>query len=300
MLFRLNTFPFFRRLLWRLRPPVLALGGGGARGFAHLGVLEVLDELRLPVRGIAGTSMGSVSGAMYLAYGSARAAIDRWREALDLGLIPPVRRMRKPPDAGTREHPLLQVARKLRNHVVVAFAIHRTTMLDDKDLVKAFEYLLPDTTIEGLPRPFTAVATDLESAEEVRMTTGNLRLVLKASSAIPGMLPTVELDGRYLVDGAVVAEIPVAAARGMGWPILAVDVSMELPPLSEDDLALDTMVRTQMMTKKLLRERSLERVVDVIQPQVGDATWADWHRFDELVEAGRLAAREFLRVDGGR
>lgn len=282
------------RLAWRIRPPVLALGGGGARGFAHLGVMQVLDEQKLTVRAIAGTSMGAVIGAMYLAHGSADAAIGRWRDALELGLVPPVRPVRRFADAEAHEHPLIQVARRIRSQIVVAFASHRTTVLDGEDLVRAFEFLIPDTTIEDLRRPFVAVATDLENGEEVRLARGGLRHVLKASSAIPGLLPATEVDGRSLVDGGVVAEVPVGAARSLGWPVVVSDVSMDLPPMRDDDLVLDTMARTQMMTLRLLRERELASVRAVIQPDVGLTTWAEWDKFDGLIAAGRMAALKFF------
>jgi NTE family protein len=283
-----------RRVLWRLRSPVLALGGGGARGFAHLGVLQVLDELGLEVRGIAGTSMGAVIGAMYLAYGSAEEAIARWQAAISKGLVPPVRPLRKLAGADEHEHPLTQLARRIRNQVVVAFAINRSTALDDKDLARAFEFLIPDIAIEELRRPMVAVSTDLESGAAVRLREGSLRQVLKASSAIPGLLPAVAIGGRRLVDGGVVGEVPVAAARTLGWPVVAVDVSLEIPPLRRDDMVLDIMMRTQMMTARLLRERALAAAHIVIRPRVGYATWAEWNRFDELVAGGRRAAEQFF------
>lgn len=283
-----------RRVLWRLRRPVLALGGGGARGFAHLGVLEVLDEQRLPIRAIAGTSMGAVIGAMYLIYGSADAAIAKWREAVDRGLVPTVRPLHRQPRARTREHPLLQAARRIRNQVVIAVAVNRSTILDGAELTHALDFLIPETTADQLPRPFIAVATDLEGGTEARFSRGDLRAILRASSAIPGVVPAVELDGRRLVDGGVLAEVPVAAARTLGRPVVAVSVAMEIPPAGEDDMVLDTMMRTHMMTGRLLREQQLRGAAGVIQPRIGYATWADWNRFEELVEIGRVAAREFL------
>ena len=284
---------------WAARPPVLALGGGGARGFAHLGVLEVLDEARVPVRGIVGTSMGAVVGAMYLALGSAEAATARWREGIASDRVPPIRPMRPLPEAGTKEHPLVQAARRIRSQIVVAFAVNRTTVLDSSDMVRAFEFLVPDVSVSELARPFVAVATDLATGGEVRLRSGNLRDVLQASSAIPGLLPAVPVDGRQLVDGGVVAEVPVAAALAIGRPVLAVDVSMELPPLTDDDLVLDTMARAQMITAGLLRRDHLARAAAVIRPEVGVTTWADWNRFEDLVQAGRVAARRFLGLPQG-
>ena len=282
------------RATWRLKPPVLALGGGGARGFAHLGVLQVLDEARLPVGAIVGTSMGAVVGGMYLAHGSAERAIELWREAIEQDMIPSVRPIGRVPRADTREHPLIQVARRIRNRVVISFAMNRSTVLDDTELEQVLEYLIPDVQFSDLSQKLVVVATDLETGEEVRLRQGSLRAALDATSAIPGMVPAVEVDGRWLVDGGAVAEIPAVAARDEGWPVVAVDSSMDVPPIAEDDLVLDTMWRTQMMTARLLRQRQLESATQVIRPQVGDARWAEWHRFDEFVEAGRVATREFL------
>jgi len=282
------------RATWRLKPPVLALGGGGARGFAHLGVLQVLDEARLPIGAIVGTSMGAVVGGMYLAHGSAERATELWREAIEQGMIPSVRPIGRVPHADTREHPLIQVARRIRNRVVISFAMNRSTVLDDTELEQALEYLIPDVQFADLSQTLVVVATDLETGEEVRIRKGPLRAALDATSAIPGMVPAVEVDGRWLVDGGVVAEIPAVAARDEGWPVVAVDTSMDVPPIAEDDLVLDTMWRTQMMTARLLRQRQLKAATHVIRPQVGEARWAEWHRFDEFVEAGRVATRKFL------
>ena len=290
---------WLRRVLWRLGRPVLALGGGGARGFAHLGVLEVLDEQRLPVRAVAGTSMGAVIGAMYLSCGSATVAIAKWREAIDRRLVPTVRPLRPPPRERSRENPLLQAARRIRNQVVIAVAVNRSTILDGVELMHALDFLIPETTADQLPRPFIAVATDLEAGTEARLSRGDLRTILRASSAIPGVVPAVEVDGRRLADGGVLAEVPVAAARTIGWPVVAVSVAMEIPPMGEDDLVLDTMQRAHMMTGRLLREQQLRLAAGVIEPRVGYATWADWNRFEDLVETGRAAAREFLGLSTG-
>jgi NTE family protein len=273
---------------------VLALGGGGARGFAHLGVLQALDEIGLSVRAIAGTSMGAVVGAMYLAYGSAARAIDLWRDALDQELIPTVRPIGRVPDADAKEHPLIQIARRIRNRVVISFTMNRSTVLDDSALVQALEYLCPDLQFSDLPKPLVVVATNLETGAEVRIRTGPLRPAIVATSAIPGMVPAVEIEGQPLVDGGVLAEVPTVAARELGWPVVAVDVSPDVPPLGEDDLVLDTMMRTQMMTARLLRRRQLRSATHVIRPGVGDARWAEWNRFDEFIEAGRKATLDFL------
>ncbi len=286
-----------RKVAWRLRPPVLALGGGGARGFAHLGVLQVLEEAGLSMQSIVGTSMGAVAGGMVLIHGSAQRSIDLWREAIEEGLIPSVRPIGQVPDAQEKEHPLIQVARRIRNRVVISFAMNRSTILDRTALNEALEFLVPDVSFSDLPKKLVVVATDLETGEAVCIREGSLRQALVASSAIPGMVPAVQIGGRLLVDGGVVAEVPTVAARNEGWPVVAVDVSLDVPPLGRDDLVLDTMMRTQMMTSRLLRYRQLKAASHVIRPEVGTARWAEWQRFDEFVELGRAAARKFLAVE---
>ncbi len=261
-------------------------------------MLSALEESGFGTRAIVGTSMGAVVGAMYLVHGSASRSIELWREALDNDLIPSVSSLGSLPDAESREHPLIQIARRIRNRVVISFAMNRGSVLDDEDLGQAIEFLVPDVSIEDLPRKLVVVTTDLETGDEVRVTGGSLRTALRASSAIPGMVPAVEISGRKLVDGAVVAEVPVAAARDIGWPVVAVDVSLEVPPLRDDDLVLDTMMRAQSMTSRLLRKQQLRDASHVVRPEVGDARWAEWHRFDEFVELGRDAALRFLGLPG--
>ncbi len=275
---------------------MLALGGGGARGFVHVGVMRVLDQLSIRPYAMVGTSMGSLVGAMYLVHGSAAKVEERWRETMARGILPSVPPVSVVPRAEKKEHPLIQVARQIKNQVVVSFALNRSTVLDGSVLDRAVDQLLPDCAIEDLPIPFTAVATHLVTGDEVRLSRGSLRMAVKASSSIPGMVPAKSVDGCELVDGGVVAEVPVAAARALGRSVLVVDASMEIPPLEDDDLALDTMMRTQMMTSRLLRERQLADATWVISPKIGHVAWADWGTFDQMIEAGETAAKEFFQA----
>jgi len=286
----------WRRLILRAFPPVMVLGGGGARGFAHLGVLEVFEREGIALRGIAGTSMGAVIGTMVAAWGSAEATVARWREALRRRLIPTVPPLRRLPEP--HEHPLAQVARRIRDRIVVSMAVNRATVLDGRALLQAFEFLVPSRDLTELETPVLVVATDLETGDEVWLRQGALGLVLAASCAIPGLLPAVRVNDRLLIDGGVVAEVPVRAGRSLGRLVVAVDVSMALPSLRRDGLVLDTMMRSQMMTSNLLRAHELRRANLVIRPEVGHATWADWQLFDELVDAGRRAANGLLGISG--
>ncbi len=285
-----------RRLWRRIRPPVLALGGGGARGFAHIGVLEVLEREGVPIRAIAGTSMGAVIGAMFLEHGSAEAVRKRWEEAFERDIVPDVPSV----DIGEKQpeevpHQLLQLAKRVKDRVVISIAVNRATITEADDFVRVLEHLLPnERRIEELPRPFVAVATDLATGDEVRIRRGPLRQAVQASSSIPGLVPPVEIDGRPLVDGGVVAEVPIGAALELGRPVVAVDVSMELPPYRPDSIVLHTLFRTGLMTSRLLRQAQLRDADAVIRPEVGARTWSDWESREAFVEAGRQAAERWL------
>jgi len=288
---------WLRQVVWKVRPPVLALGGGGARGFAHIGMLQALQEAGVRPRRIAGTSAGAVVGAMYLAYGSVEAIRERWKAAFDQELIPTIEAFSRDDDKGAQEHFLLQAARRIRDRVVISLAINRSTVLDGEVLEQALDFLLPDVGIEDLPGVFVAVATDLETGDEVRLASGHLRTAVLASSSIPGLVPPVEIDGRLLVDGGVVAEVPVAAARALGRPLLAADVAMDLPAYHSDRLVLETMARTGLMTSALLRGFQLRDADVVLNPHLGPVSWSEWDHFDELVNKGYKAARALLGRD---
>ncbi len=287
----------YRSFRWKVRPPTLALGGGGARGFAHIGVLQELDRNGLPVRSITGTSMGAIVGAMYAGLGSGEAVFAKWKEALALDLLPSPPPSSRSRGRGQKENPFLQAARQFRNRLVVSYALHQPSMLDGTSITEALEFLLPDVHIEELPLKFSAVTTDLETGKSVTISSGPLRTAVKASGAIPGILPSVEIDGCHLVDGGVIAEVPVREARAAGLPVFAVDVSMDLGERSDDDIALDTMMRTQTMTASLLRHHQLGDARWTLKPDVGHAAWSEWHLFEELVDAGAKAMRMWLGTE---
>ncbi len=289
--------PLWRRLSWSMRPPVLALGGGGARGFAHIGFLEVLERAGVKVAGIAGTSAGAVIGGMFLALGSSRAVLDRWRLAFEEDVIAQIPTFGED-ENHTADHPLLQAARKFRDRVVISLAVNKSTLVDAGALERAIDFLVPDVTIEELGLPFTAVATNLITGEEVRLDRGPLRRAVMASSSIPGIVPPVVVGGVPLVDAGVIAEVPVAAARAIGRRrVIAVDVSAPLPPYREGKLVLETLMRTGLMTSTLLRECQLREAHIVVHPEVGSILWSDWSQFDRLVECGRDAARRLLGLE---
>ena len=210
------------------RPRIgLALGGGGAKGMAHVGVLKVLEELRVPVDYVAGTSMGAIVGGLY-ASGMAPEDIETLLVSQDWwDLIQ---------DYTPRRD--LNFRRKEEDHRYVS-----GTGVG----VRGFRIVLPDgiaagqklnnvlqtvtvpamgaATFDDLNIPYRAVATDLHTGEPVLLDRGNLALAMRASMAVPVVFSPITMDGRTLVDGGVVMNIPVEVVRAMGADIvIAVDV----------------------------------------------------------------------------
>ncbi|MFI5142555.1 MAG: patatin-like phospholipase family protein [Thermoanaerobaculales bacterium] len=271
---------------------VLALGGGGARGLGHIGVLAEIEGAGIPVVGIAGSSAGAVVGAMWLLLGSAEAVNRRWREFLAAGFPRSLPNIQLTNTVRSRDNLLLQFARRLKRHAIVALALEQQSFLNQSDLDEAIAFLVPDLLVADLNVPFAAVCTDFATGQPVALHSGALRRVLAASSAIPAVVPPYLVEGRALIDGGTVADVPVAQARLLSRrPVIAVDVG-ESP--AKDEIASLTLPRALLrgstMTHQALREASTRTADLVIRPEVGMVHWSEFGRLDELVEAGRVAA----------
>lgn len=188
----------------RPRRVALALGSGGARGWAHLGALRALRKRGIAVAAVAGTSMGALVGA-FLAAGRID-ALDAVANTLDWRLL----------------------ARFLGE-----FTPSRSGLTKARRLLEEAAPLLRARTFSDLQIPFRAVATDLHTGEETVLSDGPLLPAIRASISIPGLFAPVFLGGRWLVDGGLVNPVPVNVARALapGLPVLAVDVTQSLPAL---------------------------------------------------------------------
>ena len=267
----------------------VALGGGGARGLAHLGVLDELERGGVHVAAVAGTSSGALVGALWLLEGT-DAAVARVRAFADSRLG---RRVADPLAGGPgRRLDLLRRARRLAALFRLVVTRHQVAQ---RTFLERVAFFLPDVAIADLPRPFVAVAADSLTGREVRLGGGRLREAVAASSAMPGLVVPFAIGGRYLQDGGAVAEIPVGAARALAIPVLAVETSEALPEGQPGrDRAPRAMFRAAAMGWQELRRRILVEADAVIAPAVNHLHWADYHLVDEAVAAGRAAAREYL------
>lgn len=272
----------------------LALGGGAAKGLAHVGVLRGLEEDGIEVAAIAGTSMGSIVGALF-ARGMSAAEMDAFFTAVDwsrLGWI------------------------MVRSVGGGAF----------RDLIT--ETIGPGR-IEDLPVPFAVACCDLDTGDEIVIRKGNAADAVRASSAIPGLLPAVVIDQRTLVDGAMVTPVPVQAAASLSAAhVLAVNVLRPAPVAQNAQPVVHRLIQSSAPVKyieqmdNLLRQHgirlkgrrpdllnrietvmrsshimqyNLSRLCDQdvrsIEPEVGHIGWFEFHRAREIIDAGYAAYR---------
>ncbi len=277
---------------------MLALGGGGARGLAHIGVLEVLEEEGIPVVAVAGTSAGAVVGAMWLALGGAAEVRRRWQEFLSSGLLPSsLPDVRLTDDVTSRDNLLLHFAQRVQRGATLALALEKRSLIAQADLDRAIAFLLPDVTIESLRLPFAAVATEFTSGEPVAIRGGSLRLAVCASSAVPGVVPPYTVEDRVLLDGGAVADVPVEAARALARrPVVAVDTGEASGVSAVERLTVPrALMHASILTHAALRRRIVEAADAVLSPVVGRRHWSEFADADEAIAAGREAATGRIR-----
>ena len=275
----------------------LVLGGGGARGAAHIGVLQELERLRIPIHAVAGTSMGAIVGGFFAA-GMSPDELNELVQTLDW-------------DASFQDGGRRQDKSFRRKQDDAQFPVQFELGLNDgglqlpKGLIQGqnLQLLLREQLFDvadiqdfdDLPTPFRAVASDLTLGEPYVMGDGDLALAIRASMSAPGLFSPVEYNGRTLVDGGLVSNVPVDVGKSMGVDVvIAVDV--EFPLYQTQDLGSALTVAEQMLTILIRREtrRSLDKLCKhdvLIRPELGNYGSADFDNIEDAIEPGAVAVR---------
>lgn len=271
----------------------LALGGGGARGLAHLGVLIGLEEANIPISMIAGTSMGAVMGAAK-AIGADLQLIAKVLESIDLNSMLQVT------DSTVRE------LQKILGRSMVEYVRGSTWREENArphDLARLrelFRLLTAGKSFSDAEIPFAAVAADLETGDRVVLREGPLYEGVVASTSVPGVFSPVAYNGQYLIDGGVVDKLPVDVVIDMGAEVVvAVDTSA--PMDREIATCLDALLQTQRVTSNQLTNLQLlgaaERLdgeLIVIQPDVGWIRMFAFEHTQYAIQAGKEAVQAHL------
>lgn len=279
----------------------LVLGGGGARGLAHLGAIDVLSKKGINPSMIVGCSIGSLIGALYATTGSCEIALQRIHEYFTCDCYTKIHfDFIKDADENEHEHDGLldslsrYFRKKFLYNVILA---NRQSFVSLDTYMENINFLIDDIDIRDTRIPFYAVCTDLNTGSEIVLSKGSLRDAVAASSAIPGIFPPIELYGHLLMDGGWVNQLPVDTCRSLGADyVIAVNVVRELEQDFSTETALDIIRRTNSITRTVLNQIQAEKADATIDPEVGDISWTDFGSIERCTELGRQAAEEFVEV----
>ena len=279
---------------WRLKVG-LALGGGAARGLAHIGVLRAFVREGIPIDIITGTSMGAVIGGAYAALGDIGELEKRVRGLIGSEKFKRTRLSFLRETKKTRGSLLYSVTNLVRRGIVYGVSTMRPSFLSAEQFAISFGRILPEIEISTTPIRFGASAVDLETGEEVVLCHGQLREVAAASAAIPGILPPRRLHGRLLIDGGWVDKIPVLPAFRLGADIvIAVDISAELHDTNRYVRGVDIVMRANTIKDTAMTELQRRLADVIIEPGVRQIHWADFESLEFCIDAGDAAAMEAI------
>ena len=274
----------------------LVLGGGGARGAAHIGVLQELERHRIPIDAIAGTSMGAIVGGLY-ASGMTPDELEQlvtsldWADALtDMPARKYLSFRRKQDDA---QYPIdLEVGLRDGSLLLPKGVIQGQKLdLILRELTIDVSHL---TDFDDLPIPFRAIASDIERGEPYVMGQGDLARAIRASMSVPGVFAPVRLDDRLLVDGGIVGNLPIDVIREMGVDII-IAVDVEFPLYAADELDSAVTISEQMLTILIRKEtlRQIETLGDediLIRPELGTFASTSFGEIETAIRPGAEAA----------
>lgn len=241
----------------------LALGGGFARGMAHVGVLQALEQHAIPIDLVAGTSAGSLVGAMYCA------GLDPWQ--------------------------MEQYVDKINWRSLVRLRLRRDGVLDAEGLERWIQSVVGDLTFAELRMPFTVTATDLQAGTEVLLREGRVAQAVRASCAFPGIFLPVKLGEQTLVDGGLINPVPSRVCRRMGADLV---VGVELGRSAGEQVSPRNLIHIVLgalsLVQRPLVASTLAESDVVIQPELGSFSIWELERAREMIAEGRRATEEAI------
>ena len=285
----------------KARPKIcLVLSGGGARGAAHVGVIKVLEQYRIPIDCIAGTSMGSLVGAAYATGMSVPEMEDILRQIntpLLMGDKPPrqERSMRRKRDDVL---PLIGPELGVTDEGKISFTKGAISGVQLENVLRRLTKLSGYRNFNKLPIPFRAVATDLVTGKAVVFDRGDIVNAMRASMSVPGVVAPAEFNDMMLVDGMLTSNLPIEIARKAFNPDIVIAVNVGTPLMKREELTTILGVTGQMLS--ILTEQNVQaslatlKSVDIlISPELGDYSTAD---FDNLTKISPLGEEAALKV----
>ena len=282
---------------WRGRRIGLALGGGGARGLAHIGVLKVFEKEHIPVDIIVGTSIGALVGGAYAAGMGSDAIEKRLEEYLESPEFQSsaIRAFEGAHEREGEKGIAHKIQNYFRNRYYMVQALLKPGILSNEDFKETIDYFIPDIQIEDAEIPFRAVATDLVSGKQIVFSSGSLRQAVLASCAVPGAVEPLKEGDMLLSDGGIICLVPISVARKEGADIVvAVGVDRDVCSSEALNNVIDIYYRASEIMSNELEEYELMDADVLIQPEVGNLHWSSFSQATSLIQEGERAAIEKL------
>lgn len=282
---------------WRGRRIGLALGGGGARGLAHIGVLKVFEREHIPVDILVGTSIGALVGGAYASGMSSGAIEKRVEEYLESPEFQSsaIRAFEGAHEREGGEGIAQKIQNYFRNRFYMVQALLKPGILSNEDFKETIDYFIPDIGFGDTEIPFRAVATDLVSGEQVVFSNGSLRQAVVASCAVPGAVEPFKEGDMLLSDGGIICLVPISVARREGADIVvAVGVDRDICSGEALNNVIDIYYRASEIMAHELGNYELVDADILIRPEVGDLHWSSFSQAANLIREGERAAMEKL------
>lgn len=274
----------------------LALGGGGARGIAHLGVLRILERENILPSMIIGTSMGAIIGAMYAQTLDTDIVEQRIERFFESDFFKKIGLEFFTLEDHVDRHNFLDVwISKARRNFVLSRTITHESAFPGEVLREALSFLLEEMDISDCRIPFRAVAADVKNGDVVVLASGSLTQAVAASSSIPAITVPIEIHGRLLIDGGAACITPVVPALKISNnPVVAVDVWKTITHQKLPKRGLGMLLRAGEITQLNLNRLLVEQADIVIQPPVQEYQWVKFSLYRELIEKGITATEAVL------
>ena len=250
----------------------LALGGGGAKGLAHIGVIKALEEAGIEISFISGTSMGALVGGWYALTKDINKLENIFLKVTEKDMIPMSKIIRK----------------------------KETGLFKNPETISFLKNFLKNKKIEDCIIPFSAIATDAKNGDEVILKSGNLEEVIHASTALPIVFSPVQYNKKLLIDGGFVNPVPADVVREMGAEyVIAVDVSSKWFNFSEENINLrhiGQIISKAMSVVEYQISRNILKKADVVlHPPVLGYKWGEFSSADEIIKAGKTEAKNHIK-----
>ncbi|MCD6571636.1 MAG: patatin-like phospholipase family protein [Deltaproteobacteria bacterium] len=279
----------------------LALGAGGARGIAHIGVLKALAESNIPVDFIAGASFGSIVGALYSIHMDTAEIEGRLREYMQSPVFQEVKEEIESLENDKTRTFLEKIQSTIKKGYFYTRAMRRNALITPEDFVANIKELINDYSFDDMHIPFKCLSVDIITGNPIVLSDGDLCTALQASCATPGFFPPVRLDGLLLVDGGVAEMIPVGLAKTFKPDyIIGVDVSRDIIPIEDPEgeitHSLDVVFRSYDITRDFMNVYMSKEIDCMIRPDIGSYDWTDFELLDIYIEEGYNAAMAKIKT----